>query len=70
MHSIHDNLSHVLNKSLDSVHHLHSEIETIHDQVKFIAAPIQWTSQALFVLLYGKITFRFFFFFFVGLTIV
>ncbi|KAG2194327.1 hypothetical protein INT47_000254 [Mucor saturninus] len=53
MHSIHDNLSHVLNKSLDSVHHLHSEIETIHDQVKFIAAPIQWTSQVFFVLLYG-----------------
>lgn len=53
MHSIHDNLSHVLNKSLDSVQHLKNEIETIHDQVKFITAPIKWTNKTFFILFHG-----------------
>jgi hypothetical protein len=53
MHTINDNLNQVLNKSLDSVNHLKNDIGTIHDQIKFIAAPIQWTNDTILILLSG-----------------
>lgn len=54
MNTINDNLNLVLNRSLVSVNHLKTEIGTIHEQVKLIAAPIQWTNNILSFFVLGK----------------
>jgi hypothetical protein len=53
INDVNTNLNNALNESLDSVKNLQHDIATIHGQIKFITAPIEWANQALSKLYLG-----------------